>query len=413
MAKPELILHIGKGKSGSSSLQKAFDDSAEIFRSGGIYCPRAPKKRFGSALYFCLESELVRGAILGETPVNLQNKTDSLVKEAIRQFKKSNCKKMLISEERLSTIPNLYKFIDVVQEKAVSNDGKKDLFRRFQRYEDSYINKLNRLKQLFNDFDVKIVCYLRRQDLFIESGYNQLHKTIHRRQKYYDSLRECRGYQKLILNSMEEKSSRLLSPYMDIDYFHDFYLYNFKNTCDYKKLCLWADVFGKENIIVKPFEKGQFRRGLVKDFFVDILNVSEDKLTKLKELYVNEKISHDLLEYLIKYEPPRECYNKEDLYNITRKLNNANNFQQYFTLRERIQLMDFHNEGNEKIAREFLGREDGVLFYEEIGTKEEKYPGLSDETKLFLDREFKQLLSSRKRHVTALKQIVLRWIRRA
>jgi hypothetical protein len=62
--------------------------------------------------------------------------------------------------------------------------------------------------------------------------------------------------------------------------------------------------------------------------------------------------------------------------------------------RERAALMAPYLEGNEEVAREYLGRTDGKLFYEPLGGSDETdapYPGLTDErvtdiTRFILDR---------------------------
>jgi hypothetical protein len=91
----------------------------------------------------------------------------------------------------------------------------------------------NSLQHIFRQ--IKIVLYIRRQDSYVEAMYNQQVRDY--------SPRLSVSFQKYL----EEKKYGILSCY------------------DYVER--WASVFGRENIIVKPFEKNQFVEGnLFKDF---------------------------------------------------------------------------------------------------------------------------------------------------
>jgi hypothetical protein len=98
-----------------------------------------------------------------------------------------------------------------------------------------------RLRLLLTDkCDVKIIVYLRRQDKFIESIYSQYVK-LHAHSSFYT---------KTIQDFIEEYSCYL-------DY--------------YKILSNWAQVFGRENIIVRVYEKGQLKDcDIVSDFISTI-----------------------------------------------------------------------------------------------------------------------------------------------
>ena len=393
--KPELILHIGTLKTGSTSLQSAFDNNTELLCSEGIYYPPSQYAFWGRVLYSSINKELQSGLWAEDERKikNLKNSTDDLVRRVICQFNKSNCIKILISNESFSLIPDIYRFANMNANRLAESSQRNDVFEKFNSFVDLYNDMLIRIKQLFDDFSIKIVCYVRRQDFFIESHYNQLNKRIGHMNGAYSVLKECRNYQEFIKSTNDYPFIDFTGP----EYFNDISIYDFKNTCYYECLSRWAEVFGKENIIVKPFEKAQFNKGLIKDFFIDVLKINENKLKELKEMHINEKISRDLVEYLTKYEAAGNYYDNDDLYDITRKLNNKHMYQHYFTIQERAQLMNYHKEGNEKIAREFLGRLDGILFYEAMEIEEEIYPGLSDDTKEFLDEEFDRIKKRNKR----------------
>lgn len=91
----------------------------------------------------------------------------------------------------------------------------------------------------FSDYKIRIVVYLRRQDQFMISAYSTHLKSGGKLQ--YSSFLE------MALNR---------------DYYFD-YVSMLQN---------WEDRFGKENIIVKPFEKEQFKGDLIEDF-LDIIGL--------------------------------------------------------------------------------------------------------------------------------------------
>jgi hypothetical protein len=95
----------------------------------------------------------------------------------------------------------------------------------------------DRLQEVFQQ--IKIVLYIRRQDSYIEAMYNQQVRDY--------TPRLSVSFQEYII----EKKYGVLSCY------------------DYVER--WASVFGRENIIIRPFEKGQFSgNNIFKDFLYSL-----------------------------------------------------------------------------------------------------------------------------------------------
>ena len=380
-----MILHIGTSKTGSTSLQRAFESNLDLLRAEGIYYPASRTGvAFGMELYSLMSKEIMsihkqesRDAIN-----DLRKIKESVTSAAIHDFDRSGCTRMILSDERFYGGFDLLRFYIWGYAK---NGREKGSFKEFLSLEKLFTEIWIELKHLLKDFDIKVVCYLRRQDLWIESAYNQMIK-----ENGVAPLLECRKYREFMIESNNNPL-----PEVENGYFNDYMIYRFKKTCYYENICALAEIFGKENIMIKPFEKKQFKQSLVKDFLISVLKINEEKVLAVEEWHNNKGLSRDMIEYLINHQPAQR-WDTNNLYEIERKLNRdrENLYNQYFTVPERIRFLRYHKEGNERIASEFLNREDGMLFYEEI-EKQDNYPGLSDETKSFLDEEF--LKTSRKR----------------
>ena len=210
---------------------------------------------------------------------------------------------------------------------------------------------------------VKIIVYLRRQDHFLESGY---------------SFEVRRGYTMSFAHYCTEWS------------------------LNYADLCgRYADIFGKENIIVRPYEKRQFHGGDIFSDFLDVLGLELTDAYRLPRKNPNPSLSRDALEYM--YCINRLPLTKEEvlafspiILAFSGRAGKDAIFLPHDMLshRERAALMAPYLEGNEEVAREYLGRTDGKLFYEPLGGSDETdapYPGLTDErvtdiTRFILDR---------------------------
>ena len=157
----------------------------------------------------------------------------------------------------------------------------------------------------------------------------------------------------------------------------------------YTNLSEWAQVYGKENIIIRTYEKSQLPHGIEYDFFVNILGIASDLLSGL-DLFkeVNASIKKDIIEYKLSAE----------IFNLNQEilaLNDLpaldylseNNRKNILTAKQSQELLEYYKEDNEKIAREYLGREDGVLFHAQARDIKDDYPGLSLQAALDISRE--------------------------
>lgn len=143
-----------------------------------------------------------------------------------------------------------------------------------------------------------------------------------------------------------------------------------------KKLDVICDLVGKDNLIVRPYEKEQFR-GTRNDIFSDFLDAIglEMDWNRVQEIQgrINERLEGNyfaikkVLNTLAEFDSGIlfEEYRHYFTY-ISRKLGNKHDQTGgYFrTEKDRIYFLEKFREQNGVIARKYLGNQDGILFYD-------------------------------------------------
>lgn len=219
-------------------------------------------------------------------------------------------------------------------------------------YKTQTIESIKIVQEAFVDFDIKIIVYLRRQDSFLQSGYSQ---------------------------QVKADINRVLTVQEFVENVH-----NNTNIYDhYSKISKWAEVFGKENIIVQPYEKAQMPNGLFNSFF-SLIGIKEDvndylELPTRKSNVGLSKYETELLRLFNDKKVPYEIKIKFVDYFLNQEQNSQREYD-LLTYKERKDILDLYKESNAQVATEFLNREDGILFYEEIEKKE--YNTIIDENVL-------------------------------
>lgn len=190
--------------------------------------------------------------------------------------------------------------------------------------------------------EIKVVVYLRRQDLIIQSLWNQ-HVKVARR--IWKTFREC------IYGEYFN--------YFPLDY--------------YAQLSKIAQYVKKENMIVRPYEKGQFEENSIHaDFFKAVGLSLTDAFTREKvEPNVGLKGNYIEIKRILNcVETYREMddFMRRPVLNASKCQDSLEPYPQesMFTYEEQIEYMKRFEESNQKVAKEFLHREDGVLFYESV-----------------------------------------------
>jgi hypothetical protein len=196
-------------------------------------------------------------------------------------------------------------------------------------------------QMLAEDFQVTIIIYVRRQDFFINSLYNEGIVSGNRKAEW--SLRE-------FLDGGHTP---------ELDY--------------HELLQSWAKVFGTEHIRVRPFEKQQFYDGdLIKDFLhciglewqEDFIIPGEESKNPSPDIVFVEAV-RQLNRIPLQLRPMYRDFleNAFDEFVFNGRYF-AKKGQSSISPTERIKILDRYAQSNEKVAQEFLGRTDGKLFYE-------------------------------------------------
>lgn len=198
--------------------------------------------------------------------------------------------------------------------------------------------KINFLASQLADFDTKIIVYLRRQDARIESGYLQ------------------------VLRDSEFRFSG------DIEAYIRFLNKHPRRTDYYAFLKPWSEAFGKDNIIVKVYEEEKGQDKLVPGFL------------KICQIPQDEAFVPDTENVNLAYKPAvnklLRLFNKVPMHQaVYLRLIGTLNFMsrhilgygsvkghKLFSESRRQQILTKYEESNQRVAREYLGRESGVLF---------------------------------------------------
>lgn len=208
--------------------------------------------------------------------------------------------------------------------------------------EDFVLNKsVDIVRDFFDGFSVKIIVYLRRHDYWWVSAYTQAVK-------------------------MKQQPPWNLGPQGFINY----YKRNNKFYGDYRFLVdRWSKVFGRDNVIVRPYESIQNKPNIACDFF-DALGL-ESVARKLSPMLNADNKSLPLYSVQV-----MDVFQRIKVDPLTNKklIGYANNIEDLderkvidlLNPQFRIDLLKSYQSDYDYIAKTFLGRNDGVLFNEPL-----------------------------------------------
>lgn len=193
--------------------------------------------------------------------------------------------------------------------------------------------------------NIKAVIYLRRQDRAVESFYNNRIKD-----GVFDGT---------------------FKDYLDSD--------EVKEMCHYMpKLQLISQIIGKENLFVRVYEKRQFsgKKRSIENDFLSILNIDRSEIdwkecgVQNPSLYGNYYDIRQIFNSLYGIDDSLDQEVRKWEYNdLFMKLSNFFHKDKeergYFNLEDRKEFLNQFLLENKQIAREFLDREDEILFYDD------------------------------------------------
>lgn len=182
-----------------------------------------------------------------------------------------------------------------------------------------------------NLFTVKIVVYLRRQDEFVYSWWNQIVKA---------------GLRKTSVITWEEMIKRL--PVVQLDY--------------YKTLEKIAGIVGKENIIVRRYDRSRFSEGLIQKDFIQTIGLKFSEEYQIREEASNVSLTKNCSEIKrILNGLPDLDPKSNDLFRMWLRefslQSRENRNSSMMSEQEFQEFMAEYKEGNRRIAREYLGEE--------------------------------------------------------
>lgn len=312
-----IFIHVGTPKTGTSAIQFFCNKNRKLLKKKGVCYPNLGFEFPGIGMerngYFmnCREK--------GEDGKRLHKKEAEIVKAGMNKL-----------AGLLERFPNV-----VLSDEHFWNN-KEMTAEKWAKYREQFAKM---------GAEIKLIVYLRRQDLLIQSYWaQQVKETMTASFKHY-------------IDSGKYK-------YFNVDY--------------YKRLEELAKGVGKENIIVRVYEKQQYYGGNIISDFLHILGLEmteeytqadcvvnaslEGICLEIKRLLNNSPVYKSKQNFLV---PLLTQVQQEQFGNI------GYDKGKYFSREDQLAFMELFAESNAAVAREYLGREDGVLFLEEVVMAEE------------------------------------------
>lgn len=310
-----LYLYIGTPKTATTSLQMFCDDNQEILNQKGYSYPildfRFPHVAIRRNGHFIV------GKIFDEAGNRDSEKEEAVWKLGIDML-----------HEELKKYSNV-----ILSDENIWNASRGEKFAQWEKLKED-------AKQYH--YDIKVIVYLRRQDTFINSWLSQQVKE---------------GWN---TNSCIKWDSFIHHPRKIIlDY--------------YSHLEKIAQVIGRENIIVRVFEREQFQgtnHTIFSDFLEAIgLEYSEEYVIGEEEANKSLTANSQEIARIMNPVVPNEVSLQRMVRRaaaVCEETKDPNNSFVMFSKEEGKEFLKKYEAGNAAIAKEYLGREDGILFSDKM-----------------------------------------------
>lgn len=303
-----LYLHIGTPKTATTAIQNfCWDNREELEKQG--YCYPLFEYRFFNVQKYRNAHFLV-GRIKDENGNRQYDQEQEIVREGIG--------KILSLFEKYDNI--------ILSDEGIWNRG---------FFQDT--NCWERLKEGFKgrDIAIKVIVYLRRQDDFLFSWWNQQVKE---------------GMLGSSVLSWEEVVEKL--PYIKLDY--------------YDILTRISAYIGKENITVRLFDKEHFAGGTIQADFLETVHLEYTEDYRILVPMQNPSLTKNNLEIkrILNRMPDLNKQKNDYFRKVLTQLSDENPEEgrsSMFSQEENKEFLEQFREGNAKIVKEYLGK-DGDLF---------------------------------------------------
>ncbi len=297
MSAPELLLHVGLNKTGTSALQRFFARARERLAAAGVLYPLAGMRGeahydLSAALGFSLDGRL-------PDPERLRRYGEALW----REVEAAGPRKVVISSE-MFVLPG----------------------------------EIERVRAFFGGFEVRVVIYLRRHDEWWISAYNQSVRAVSRP-----------GWKPGFGNYLAFQRRNPNRWYLDYARFVD----------------AWASVFGHGAIVVRPYEPCQNRPSLVHDFLA-ATGCPVEPAGGEAAGRVNRSVSLKGLQLIDLWQRTidDDALRARLIAHVLETGGGGRPFD--LPLDVKRALVAAHRRDYEYIARRYLGRADGRLFFEPV-----------------------------------------------
>lgn len=306
----QLFLHIGMKKAASTTIQIFLENNLDVLEHKGYFFPWTSRMQHRELSF----------ASKRQPNDNLSDKDSAMWLEFHSLISSSHCKNVIVSSEA------------------------------FESFSPKYIQSL---KARLSHYRTKVVVYIRRQDLRLESHYFQDIKSG------------------VFTGSIEDYQQEYM--YETLDYFH--------------YLEAWSDVFGRENMIVRVLEKSQ-SPDVCSDFLEAVGLGHEYK--DFQKLESNKNLKPNLAQMsaikLINdsvastYDKTNKGFSRLDLkFDFNRKYSipffriskNWDSSRRYRVLSYEAskEILSKFEESNKKVAKLYFNRSEGTLFYDQLELK--------------------------------------------
>ncbi len=194
-----------------------------------------------------------------------------------------------------------------------------------------------KLLELFDGFNVKIVTYFRNQVNFLESTYSQ------------------------------EIKNAAMTRSLSFDEYEETYLKR-KAIDYYWSANQWAKVFGKDAVIVRPFEKSQLTDGDVISDFASVVGISLNGISRQERRPVNVGLTCQRIDVLNRLSLlPLSKSEKHLVFSTIMEMAMLPSEERRYTFLSgemKRKIARDYADSNKRLAVEFLNRDDGILFLE-------------------------------------------------
>ena len=302
-----LYIHIGTPKTGTTALQLFLDANRNVLEKKGIYYPDSKKYDITMATQKYVSAGNYAWLVLGNRENNVK-----IIKEFLQ-----NHDTILLSSERI--------WGEIIDKSAW----------------------LKEIKSISENVNIIIIVYLRRQVDYLESLYNETVRVVQNKNKIQDVFND------------------------KIHFFDEIK----RNTYYDKELNSMAEVIGKENIKIRIYEKRQLADGNIIHDFLKLLGLEFNDEFESPKVFFNQSCNIATIELkrrlnnLIAADCPKTLNTVFFESIIEEGVDPGNDIQHFSGLVDgvtRFEFMKKYDESNSRVAREYLNRPDGVLFYDKI-----------------------------------------------